>query len=150
MQQALWVNFEQKTGIDFDLPTEAQWEYACRAGSTGNYGLLANGKEATLSQIGVHNNATPGYTTVGTKLPNAWGLYDMHGNVAEWCLDKYGSGYSGIDPVGATSGSLNVVRGGRQSDPYWALYASYRGLSNNGNPWSSSLTGFRVAAPSGF
>lgn len=103
-----------RTGLTLDLPTEAQWEYACRAGSSGSYGLLSTGKEGTLSTMGWYDDNSGGTThDVGWKTPNAWGLYDMHGNVWEWCLDWYASsGYSGTDPKGASSGSYRVLRGG--------------------------------------
>ena len=110
----LYGKLRAKTGIDFDLPTEAQWEYACRAGSSGDWGLLADGSMGTLDAMGWYEGNSSSQThTVGTKTPNAWGLYDMHGNVWEWCLDWYSSsGYSGTDPVGATSGNYRVQRGG--------------------------------------
>ena len=117
-----------KTGLTLDLPTEAQWEYACRAGSSGTYGLLSTGKEGTLSAMGWYEGNSGSQThDVGGKTPNAFGLYDMHGNVWEWCLDWYASsGYSGTDPKGASSGSCRVIRGG--SCNYSASYctASYR------------------------
>ena len=96
----------------FDLPTEAQWEYACRAGTTGAY----NGE--SLSQLGRYTNSgTSGTAIVGSYKANAWGLYDMHGNVFEWCLDWYQEDVQNIknpslDPVGAESGSSRVARGG--------------------------------------
>ena len=98
-----------KTGLDFDLPTEAQWEYACRAGTTTAYywGDSMDGAYAWY-----YNNS--GLTThpVGTKKPNAWGLYDMSGNVWEWCRDWYGTLAYGVDPKGSASGSYRVRRGG--------------------------------------
>ncbi len=117
-----------KTGLPFDLPTEAQWEYACRAGSTG----ALNTGETNLSPkmdnwdtdevagytmtAGRHSfNLNGGqHTTVGSYKANSWGLYDMHGNVAEWCLDSYGSFSSAAvtDPAGAAPNGCNVIRGG--------------------------------------
>lgn len=98
-----------KTGLDFDLPTEAQWEYACRAGTATTYywGDAMDGAYAWYS-------SNSGSTThpVGTRLPNAWGLYDMSGNVWEWCRDRYGTLAYGADPVGSASGSSRVLRGG--------------------------------------
>ena len=99
-----------RTGLDFDLPTEAQWEYACRAGTTTtySYGNLANGDYMWCS-----SNSSSQTHEVGTKKPNQWGLYDMHGNVWEWCLDWYADLLSGgIDPQGPSSGSYRVTRGG--------------------------------------
>ena len=135
-----------KTGIDFDLPTEAQWEYACRAGSLGDYGLLADGTMGTIDAMGWYGY---GQThVVGTKTPNAWGLYDMHGNVCERCLDWYSSsGYSGTDPVGATSGYYGrVMRGGA-----WGANAEYCTATNRSweYPDTGQYYGFRVAAPAG-
>ena len=115
-----------RTGLTFDLPTEAQWEYACRAGTTT---ALNSGKNLTatkscpnVAEVGRYRyNQDDGkggskHTKVGSYLPNAWGLYDMHGNVWEWCLDWYDSysTTSASDPVGAGAGSDRVLRGG-----YW-------------------------------
>ena len=102
----------------YRLPTEAEWEYACRAGTTTQWSFGDN-----ESQLGSYawyednaENAGEDYAhRVGTKLANAWGLYDMHGNVWEWCqdwwLDSYPSG-SQVDPTGPASGSYRVIRGG--------------------------------------
>lgn len=94
-----------RTGLDFDLPTEAQWEYACRAGSTGRYCKLADGTEitkSTLREVAWYDDNSGERThPVGQKKPNAFGLYDMHGNVWEWCEDLYQAG-----------GSERVGRGG--------------------------------------
>ncbi len=138
-----------KTGIDFDLPTEAQWEYACRAGSSGDWGLLADGTMGTLSAMGWWWNDSSDKThTVGIKTPNAWGLYDMHGNVYEWCLDWYSdSGYSGTDPVGATSGSDRVYRGGYFYDNNFYCRSSTR--QSRPPDGGYDCDGLRVAAPAG-
>ncbi|MFA6294726.1 MAG: formylglycine-generating enzyme family protein, partial [Victivallales bacterium] len=90
------------------LPTEAEWEYSCRAGTTGDYA-------GELDEMGWHNRNS-GKTThpVGQKKPNAWGLYDMHGNVWEWCSDWYGDYPANdvTDPAGASSGKFRAYRGG--------------------------------------
>jgi formylglycine-generating enzyme required for sulfatase activity len=101
-------------GYEYTLPTEAQWEYACRAGTTGDHA-------GNLDAMGWYkSNAGEKTHPVGAKQPNAWGLYDMHGNVWEWCLDFYDSGFygktTGVDPVNTGSGSLPVIRGGCWDD----------------------------------
>lgn len=90
------------------LPTEAQWEYACRGGTIGNYA-------GNLDAVAWYDSNSESKThSVGQKLPNAWGLYDMLGNVWEWCLDRYGTflGVTVTDPNGAASGGFRVARGG--------------------------------------
>lgn len=92
----------------YRLPTEAEWEYACRAGTTGDYA-------GELDKMGWYDKNSESKThVVGQKSPNAWGLYDMHGNVWEWCSDWYGNYASGsvTDPSGVSSGSNRVYRGG--------------------------------------
>ena len=105
-----------KTGMPtFDLPTEAQWEYLCRAGTQTYFNDgLAGSASTQLRELGWYNtNSTNMTHTVGQKAPNAWGLYDTHGNVWEWCLDyPVGTLVAAVDPAGATSGSVRVQRGG--------------------------------------
>ena len=95
-------------GYEYTLPTEAQWEYACRAGTTGDYAGNLDGM--------AWYNQNSGNTThpVAQKQANGWGLYDMHGNVWEWCRDWYGNfpGGNVTDPTGPPSGSFRVYRGG--------------------------------------
>lgn len=82
------------TGFVFRIPTKEEWEYACRAGSTGKYGLLANGREGTLEGMAWYvENSRYETHPVGQKMPNAWGLYDMHGNVWEYVSSPDASGY---------------------------------------------------------
>jgi formylglycine-generating enzyme required for sulfatase activity len=104
---------EKNSGNLYRLPTEAEWEYACRAGSTSSF--CFGDDEAMLDEYGWFNrNAARTTHPVGGKKPNAWGLYDMHGNVGEWCSDYYSAYPSDpqTDPQGAESGSQIVVRGG--------------------------------------
>ena len=105
-----------KTGKMVRLPTEAQWEYACRAGSKTAFGY---GDDADYSNLGDYawytNNSESKTHPVGQKKPNAWGLYDMHGNVWEWCSDWHAESYANAkttDPQGPGSGTHRVVRGG--------------------------------------
>ena len=100
-----------RTGIDFDLPTEAQWEYTCRAGTDTSYSY---GDRANGDYMWYGDNSSGSTHEVGTKEPNPWGFYDMHGNVWEWCLDWHTSSYlsSGENPVGSGYGSYRVWRGG--------------------------------------
>ena len=108
----------EREGVEYRLPTEAQWEYACRAGTTTVYSF---GDDA--SKLGEYawydENASDigeRYAhRVGQKLPNPWGLYDMHGNVWEWCQDwhaSYGSEKIVSDPIGPAQGRSRLLRGG--------------------------------------
>ena len=143
---------QARTGLSFDLPTEAQWEYACRAGTTSTYN---NGGDAEndLKQLGRYSgNQSDGkggyssnHTKVGSYQPNAWGLYDMHGNVGEWCLDWSGSLSSGVtDPRGSSSGSYRVLRGGCWGNVAGDCTSSFRGSNYPSNVYSDDGGGFRL------
>ena len=132
-----------KTGLaTFDLPTESQWEYACRAGTTtalnSGKNLTSTSSDANMAEVGrywynggsVYSQGcapSAGTALAGSYLPNQWGLYDMHGNVWEWCLDWYGA-YPGSvqDPVGAASGSFRVSRGGSCTTLVWICRSAFR------------------------
>jgi len=118
---------------NFRLPTEAEWEYACRAGSTTRYYW---GTDSTDQQVYEYAWAFPRSEgrshPVGTKKPNAWGLYDMSGNVWEWCQDWRSSGFSPadtLDPTGAESGKKKVYRGGS----WFNKPATLRSANRNGH-----------------
>jgi formylglycine-generating enzyme required for sulfatase activity len=115
-----WIVKWRKNADGYRLPTEAEWEYACRAGTTTpfNTGNNITTSQANYNGSPYNNNAEGEYrqktTPVGSFAPNAWGLYDMHGNVCEWCWDWYGRYAGGLqtDPVGADRGDGRAVRGG--------------------------------------
>jgi formylglycine-generating enzyme len=98
-------------GKAYQLPTEAQWEYACRAGTTTAY---AFGDSLTSDQANIRGGPGEKTTDVGKYPANAWGFHDMHGNVREWCADWFGDYPRGAvrDPVGPAGGSDRVYRGG--------------------------------------
>lgn len=125
-----------KTGHFYRLPTEAEWEYACRAGSNTAYSF---GNEATQlgEQAWFYGNSNAGTKKVGTKKPNAWGLYDMHGNVAEWTLDQYSPDfYAGLGKGTVTAPwnkptklYAHTLRGGSWDDDAPALRSAARTFS---------------------
>ena len=124
-------NLDSQTGnATFRLPTEAEWEYAARAATTTAYSF---GNEMnSLDNSAWYNSNSGGQThPVGQKQPNAWGLYDMHGNVWEWCQDWYDSDYytnsPRENPQGPASGSFRVLRGGDWGDGAGDCRSAYRG-----------------------
>jgi formylglycine-generating enzyme required for sulfatase activity len=131
----------------FDFPTEAQWEYACRAGSTAAYCYGDNEKELT-QYAWYEDNSNDRPHPVGEKKPNAWGLYDMHGNVWEWCSDWYGEYPSepDTDPVGPKEGANRVIRGGSWDNDAAFCRTAYR---SNGSPTNrDTRSGVRLALSS--
>ena len=138
-----------KTGLTLDLPTEAQWEYACRAETTTalNSGdnLTDIDEDYAIEKVGRYKHGASGTAPVGSYLPNAFGLYDMHGNVWELCLDWYGA-YSveaQTNPVGPAAGDHRVMRGGSRNDNARSLRSASRSLDFFGGFYS----GFRLVAP---
>ena len=121
-------------GTKYRLPTEAEWEYAARAGSTTAYSF---GDDVT--QLGEYAwyDQNAGNTThpVGQRKPNAWGLYDMHGNVWEWVQDWYGdyAAATVTDPQGSSSGSVRVIRGGGWFGNAGDCRAAYRSYAPPGD-----------------
>jgi formylglycine-generating enzyme required for sulfatase activity len=135
----------------YRLPTEAEWEYGCRAGSAMpfcNGGITTPSScsplDPNLNLVGWYcGNAADPHDS-GGKAPNAWNLQDMHGNVFEWCWDWFGS-YSGTetDPLGPVSGSRRVWRGGSWASQPSACRSAYRGSYDVPGTWSNQ-TGLRV------
>ncbi len=132
-------------GKGYRLPTEAEWEYACRAGTTTRYSTGSS--ESDLSRTGWYSGNSNNTTNpVGQKAANAWGLYDMHGNVREWCSDWYGENYYSSspqsNPQGPSSGQYRVLRGGSWCIDFWSCRAACR---NRDRPSNRSIGfGFRV------
>jgi formylglycine-generating enzyme required for sulfatase activity len=146
---------ERTAGRTYLLPTEAQWEHACRAGSTGRFSFSSGGNavpresdESEFSHYGWFNGNSNGTVhAVGLKRANAWGLYDMHGNVWEWCQDWYDKDYYTNtpmdDPAGPPGGSLSVSRGGTWIAPARDCRSAHRG---DHAPWGRyRYVGFRVS-----
>jgi formylglycine-generating enzyme required for sulfatase activity len=165
MEYCRWLS--QKTGKLYRLPTEAEWEYACRAGSKAAYAFGDDAKRlAEYAWFADNSDGAP--HPVGKKKANAWGLYDMHGNVSEWCLDTYSKDFYGTLKASAVAPVLlpterrypNTVRGGSWDDDPPALRSAARKASRQ--TWSKrdpqrpqsiwwhtdALTvGFRVVRP---
>lgn len=129
------------TGWSYRLPTEAEWEYACRAGTATAFSF--GDDSAMLADHAWFDDNTDRVREVGLKRPNPWGLYDVHGNVAELCADWYGVDLEGgTDPGGPPEGSSRVCRGGSFQDPYGACWSATRSAAD---PESRlDFLGFRV------
>jgi len=147
--QAFLTRLNLRTGMTsgvFTFPTEAQWEYACRAGSTTRW-CFGDAEPSLRDYAWYGGNFGLRTSPVGQKRPNAWGLYDMHGNVGEWCADWFDLRYYAAspldDPKGPPLGLLRVVRGG-----WWGEAATRTGSAcrTADSPKSASpIVGFRVA-----
>ena len=154
-----------KTGLDeFDLPTEAQWEFACRAGTTtalnSGKNLTSTSSDANMNEVGRYwynfpsggtsysssSTTSAGTAAVGSYKPNEWGLYDMHGNVWEWCLDWWTWSLSAAtDPVGASSGSSRVYRGGSWYGYAYSCRSAYPNSDNHYPSYYYKFLGFRLS-----
>jgi formylglycine-generating enzyme required for sulfatase activity len=138
---------EKKAGRLYRLPTEAEWEYACRAGSKTAYAF--DDEEGLLPEYGwFKRNSSDRTHTVGLLEPNAWGLYDMHGNVWECCSDRYGDYPKGAvsDPSGPKVGSTRVYRGGCWRNVAANCGSAYRDWNSPVD--RSNFLGFRLALSS--
>ena len=145
MAQEFISKLNQMEGLNkYRLPTEAEWEYACRAETTTAFSF---GDEVDkLGEYAWYGDSSGGKTNpVGKRQPNAWGLYDMHGNVWEWCQDWYGDYPSGpiTDPMGPSEGKARVLRGGSLDDDAWGLRSAIRRWYNPVFGYDDH--GFRVA-----
>ncbi|MHC4158824.1 MAG: formylglycine-generating enzyme family protein [Planctomycetota bacterium] len=138
---AFCEKLSEKEGRGYRLATEAEWEYSCRAGATGMFSGSGN-----IDEMGWYADNGEGQThEVGGKKANAWGLYDMHGNVSEWCSNIYSSDYpegTVVDPVGSAEGKYRVIRGGSWS--YFAKGCRCAARSSAPASYQFKHTGFRV------
>lgn len=137
-----WLS--KKEGKNYRLPTEAEWEYACRAGSYTKYYTGDALPENMCKNQVIARNYKPVSLEVAQSVPNRFGLYDMHGNVEEWCYDWYGtySNDSQINPTGPKDGEYRVTRGGSHHTPVRYLRSASRMAMIPED--KHSLTGFRV------
>ena len=141
-------DFRNVTGLELDLPTDAQWEFACRAGCGNAYYNGTDTRDESLNLIAWNNLPVQGGGPfeVGLLEPNAWGLYDMLGNVWEWCLDWLGPDNEIPDVhTGATSGTVRVTRGGAYYTQPNSLRCGFRG--DETPTQSFAAVGFRLCCP---
>jgi formylglycine-generating enzyme required for sulfatase activity len=141
------------TNSVYRLPTEAEWEYACRAWTSTRFSYGDDPGYTNLTDYAWYWDNSGGTThPVGQKLPNPWGLYDMHGNVFEWCQDWFDTYPGGIalDPQGPATGSARVIRGGD-----WLFWGDVAGncrsayRCGDGPDAGSVIIGFRVVLAPG-
>jgi len=131
----------------YRLPTEAEWEYAAKGGNKDPIIYVHAGSNSIDNVAWYEGNSGKKTHPVGTKAPNSLGIYDMSGNVWEWCWDRYGNYSSGAqtDPRGASSGSYRVIRGGGWNNSARIVRSAYRNIGGPGN--RLSYVGFRVVRP---
>ncbi len=140
-----WLS--KREGRSYRLPTEAEWEFACRAGTTTKFNT---GNTLSAEQANVAGDKKNRTRPVGNYEPNSWGLCDMHGNVDEWCLDWYGPYIAGdqTDPVGRADGFVKVTRGGSYDIPSWqddnARYCRSANRAGRLPQDANRCTGFRM------
>jgi formylglycine-generating enzyme required for sulfatase activity len=137
-----------KTNGNYRLPTEAEWEYACRAGTTTAYSIGDKLTESDANILDVTSiKGGTGIKKVGIYKPNGFGLYDMHGNVWEWCADWYGDYPAGpaIDPKGPVTGGVRVLRGGSFNFNVSTSRSSCRGYDDAPAFRFNDVYGFRLA-----
>ena len=149
--------FDPYNAPGYRLPTEAEWEYACRAGSNEAYantdiGTIGDDCFITDPELldaicwyGINSGSVT--NEVGNRIPNAWNLFDMHGNVVEWCNDRYRAKYCGVtcpdtNPVGPSMGDTRVQRGGHFFSYFDRCRSGARAESEPAN--ASNVAGFRV------
>ena len=154
VERVTWANCQtfvtklsELTGRTFKLPSEAQWEYAARGGQKSQ-GYVYPGSNSVNEVAWYSSNSSSKTHEVGQKLPNELGIYDMGGNVAEWCQDWYGSSYYSSspenNPTGPTSGSNRVERGGGYSANYGAGFCRVSCRGSRTPTFSNKDLGFRV------
>lgn len=135
----------KKERKDYTLPTEARWEYACRAGSTTAY-CFGDESRPHLHEFAWYEANCSKTQSVGQKRPNDWGLYDMHGNVYEWCLDWYSQEYYNngplVDPQGESAGERRVIRSGSFGDQNRLCRSYFRYDHHPDRP--NNAIGFRI------
>ncbi len=144
--QAFCKKLSEKSGQTVCLPTEAEWEYACRAGTTTEF--YSGDLDSDLDRVAWYGANSKSTThPVGQKEANAFGLYDMHGNVWQWCQDWYADDYYGkspaTDPEGPSQGAFRLLRGGSWDDHPLYCRAAYRRRNNPDIRYF--FIGFRVA-----
>lgn len=142
--KAFITKLNRLTGKRFRLPTEAEWEYAAYGGPENQGYMFSGGNDQT--KVACYAGNSNGKTKpVGSKQPNELGIYDMSGNVAEWCQDWFGKYTSGLktNPKGPSSGTLKIYRGGSYKSDAWYVNCIYRSKANTNTKQNS--IGFRLA-----